>query len=123
MAQFSGRPEYLRIADAIKKQIRESKLKVGDKLPSEAEIMRDESVSRTVARQAISRLREDGYAYSHQGKGSFAALPDESIPAKHSSEYEQINESLLAVLGEVRQLAARLDELEALVRTAPERSR
>jgi DNA-binding GntR family transcriptional regulator len=123
MAEFSGRPEYLRIADQVKRQIREGKLKTGDKLPSEAEIMRDESVSRTVARQAISRLREDGYAYSHQGKGSFATLPDESSSAKHSSEYEQINESLLTVLGEVRQLAARLDELEALVRRTPEQSR
>src|SRR4051794_10032705 len=76
MAQFRGRAEYLRIADEIKVKIREGLIRPEAKLPSEAEIMQQEGVSRTVARQAISRLREDGYAYSHQGKGSFAALPD-----------------------------------------------
>lgn len=116
MAQFRGRAEYLRIADEIKVKIREGLLQPGDKLPSETEIMQQEDVSRTVARQAISRLREDGYAYSHQGKGSFAALPDAAASSKHSPEYEQINESLLAVLTEVRRLATRLDELEAHVR-------
>lgn len=116
MAQFRGRAEYLRIADEIKVKIREGELLPGDKLPSETEIMQQEDVSRTVARQAISRLREDGYAYSHQGKGSFAALPDAQTATKHSPEYEQINESLLTVLAEVRRLAVRLDELEAHVR-------
>lgn len=116
MAQFRGRAEYLRIADEIKVQIREGSLRPGDKLPSETEVMERENVSRTVARQAISRLREDGYAYSHQGKGSFAALPEAGAASKHSPEYEQINESLLTVLAEVRRLAVRLDALEELVR-------
>ena len=116
MAQFRGRAEYLRIADEIKVKIREGLIRPEAKLPSEAEIMQQEGVSRTVARQAISRLREDGYAYSHQGKGSFAALPTAQSSSKHSPEYEQINESLLTVLAEVRRLATRLDELEAHVR-------
>ncbi|MEY9871219.1 DNA-binding GntR family transcriptional regulator [Streptacidiphilus sp. MAP12-33] len=119
MAQFSGRAAYLQIADEIKVQIRNGGLEPGAKLPSESEIMQLHDVSRTVARQAISRLREDGYAYSHQGKGSFAALPDAANAAKHSPEYEQINETLLTVLGEVRRLAERLDELEAVVRSEP----
>lgn len=73
MADFTaGRAAYLQIADEFKRKIRDGELAPGDKLPSEAELMTKHGVSRTVARQAISRLREDGYAISHQAR---AALP------------------------------------------------
>ena len=117
MAEFTGRrPAYLQIADKIKREIRAGERSPGDKLPSEAELMRQHQVSRTVARQAIARLREDGYAISHQGKGSFAALPGEDSSGRHSSEYEQITEHLDQVLRDVRDLARRMDALEATVR-------
>ncbi|MCX4991210.1 MULTISPECIES: GntR family transcriptional regulator [unclassified Streptomyces] len=95
---------------------RDGELPAGEKLPSEAELMALHSVSRTVARQAISRLREDGYAVSHQGKGSFAALPGEGTPVKRSPEFEQITEYLSEVRRDVRRLAERMDQLEDLVR-------
>ncbi|WP_329128171.1 winged helix-turn-helix domain-containing protein [Streptomyces caniferus] len=116
MAEFTGRAMYLQIADEIKRQIRNEELAPGDQLPSEAKLMRDHDVSRTVARQAISRLREDGYAISHQGKGSFAALPSEGATKRPGSEYEQITQHLDQVLHDVRDLARRMDDLEAMVR-------
>src|SRR4051812_11873107 len=102
MAEFTGRPMYLRIADDLKRKIRAGDLEPGAQLPSEAKLMSEHDVSRTVARQAISRLREDGYAISHQGKGSFAALPGEGAAPRHSPEYEQITEQLGEVLRDVR---------------------
>ncbi|MEU1624108.1 winged helix-turn-helix domain-containing protein [Streptomyces sp. NPDC020096] len=122
MAEFTGRAMYLQIADEIKRMIRTDQLAPGDKLPSEAALMAQHEVSRTVARQAIARLREDGYAVSHQGKGSFAALPGEGKAAKHSPEYEQITEQLSEVLRDVRHLAERMDHLEQLVRQRPSES-
>ncbi|MYV48194.1 MULTISPECIES: winged helix-turn-helix domain-containing protein [unclassified Streptomyces] len=117
MADFTaGRAAYLQIADEFKRKIRDGELAPGDKLPSEAELMTKHGVSRTVARQAISRLREDGYAISHQGKGSFAALPGEGASAKRSTEFEQITEYLSEVRRDVRRLAERMDQLEDLVR-------
>ncbi|MFF7352934.1 winged helix-turn-helix domain-containing protein [Streptomyces filipinensis] len=117
MADFTaGRAAYLQIADEFKRKIRDGELAPGDKLPSEAELMTKHGVSRTVARQAISRLREDGYAISHQGKGSFAALPGEDGSAKRSTEFEQITEYLSEVRRDVRRLAERMDQLEDLVR-------
>ncbi|MFE5918198.1 GntR family transcriptional regulator [Streptomyces sp. NPDC056468] len=117
MADFmTGRAAYLQIADEFKRKIRDGELSPGDKLPSESELMAKHSVSRTVARQAISRLREDGYAMSHQGKGSFAALPGEGGAMKRSPEFEQITEYLSEVRRDVRRLAERMDQLEDLVR-------
>ncbi|WP_328452926.1 winged helix-turn-helix domain-containing protein [Streptomyces sp. NBC_00386] len=117
MADFAaGRAAYLQIADEFKDKIRDGELVPGEKLPSEAELMAQHSVSRTVARQAISRLREDGYAVSHQGKGSFAALPGEGAPVKRSPEFELITEYLSEVRRDVRRLAERMDQLEDLVR-------
>ncbi|MFF9406375.1 GntR family transcriptional regulator [Streptomyces anandii] len=117
MADFTaGRAAYLQIADEFKRRIRNGELEPGQKLPSEAKLMEEHSVSRTVARQAIARLREDGYAVSHQGKGSFAALPGEGRPPKRSSEFEEITEYLSEVRRDVRRLAERMDQLEDLVR-------
>ncbi|MCW7942109.1 hypothetical protein AAW14_08690 [Streptomyces hygroscopicus] len=117
MADFTaGRAAYLQIADEFKRRIRDGELAPGEKLPSETELMAEHSVSRTVARQAIARLREDGYAISHQGKGSFAALPSEGRSAKRSPEFEQITEYLSEVRRDVRRLAERMDQLEDLVR-------
>lgn len=117
MADFTtGRAAYLQIADEFKRKIRDGELSPGDKLPSESELMAKHSVSRTVARQAIARLREDGYAMSHQGKGSFAALPGEGGAVKRSPEFEQITEYLSEVRRDVRRLAERMDQLEDLVR-------
>ncbi|WP_435611899.1 GntR family transcriptional regulator [Streptomyces sp. bgisy159] len=117
MAEFTGRAKYLEIADDFKRRIRKGELTPGTKLPSETALMDTHDVSRTVARQAISRLREDGYARSHQGKGSFVTLPEEPRPAKHSSEFEEIAGYLTEVREEVRRLAERMDQLEQFVRT------
>jgi DNA-binding GntR family transcriptional regulator len=116
MAEFRGQPAYLQIADRIKGEIRDQKLNPGDKLPSETELMQAHDVSRTVARQAIARLREDGYAISHQGKGSFVAAPGEGGTSRRSPEYEEITQHLNEVHRDVRQLADRMDQLEELVR-------
>ncbi|MFE3017244.1 winged helix-turn-helix domain-containing protein [Streptomyces sp. NPDC059256] len=117
MADFTaGRAAYLQIADEFKRKIRNGELEPGDRLPSEAKLMTEHGVSRTVARQAISRLREDGYASSHQGKGSFVALPGEGASPKRSAEFEQITEYLSEMHRDVRRLTERLDQLEDLVR-------
>ncbi|GAA2476283.1 winged helix-turn-helix domain-containing protein [Streptomyces gobitricini] len=116
MADFTGRAKYLEIADDFKRRIRDGELPPGEKLPSETELMTAHEVSRTVARQAIARLREDGYAISHQGKGSFVTLPGEPRPTRRSPEFEQITEYLAEVRQDVRRLAERMDQLEELVR-------
>lgn len=59
------------IADALREQIRACTLRPGDKLPTEAEIMQQHGVSRTVVREAISGLQAAGFVDTRHGIGTF----------------------------------------------------
>lgn len=49
----------------------------GAKLPSESEIVREHGVSRTVVREAISKLQASGLVETHQGKGTYVLARSE----------------------------------------------
>lgn len=55
--------------------IETGELKPGDKLPTESEIVRERGVSRTVVREAISRLQAGGLVETRHGVGSFVLAP------------------------------------------------
>lgn len=65
------------IAD-LTHQIKSGALKVGDKLPTEAELIRQQGVSRTVVREAISHLQAAGLIETQHGIGSFVLSTDSS---------------------------------------------
>ena len=52
-------------------RIRRGRLKPGDKLPTESEFVAEFGVSRTVVREAISRLAAAGLVETHHGIGTF----------------------------------------------------
>jgi DNA-binding FadR family transcriptional regulator len=64
--------------EAIMDDIRAGKLMPGMKIPSESALMERFGVSRTVVREAVSRLQAAGLVESHQGKGSFVLM----VPAE-----------------------------------------
>lgn len=66
-------PMYKQVASIISEGIRKGELKVGEKLPSEFELMKDFNVSRVTIRGAISELVTDGLLVRSQGKGTFVA--------------------------------------------------
>ena len=55
----------------LTERIRNGQLKRGDKLPTESQIMLEEGVSRTVVREAISRLQAAGQVETRHGIGTF----------------------------------------------------
>ncbi len=59
------------VVDALGGRIREGALAAGDKLPTEAAIMEEFGVSRTVVREAISRLQAAGLVETRHGVGTF----------------------------------------------------
>ena len=59
------------VVDTLTEQVRTGVLKPGDKLPTESALMQTHSVSRTVVREAISRLQAAGLAESRHGIGTF----------------------------------------------------
>jgi DNA-binding FadR family transcriptional regulator len=61
----------LELVDAIGDRIREGALAPGDKLPTEAAVMAEFGVSRTVVREAISKLQAAGLVDTRHGVGTF----------------------------------------------------
>ncbi len=88
MVTFSGRPAYLQIADDLRERILSGRLEAGEKLPSEAGLMREYDVSRTVAKMAIGVLRTEGLITSHPGKGSFVR-PAREVRRLGSDRYQR----------------------------------
>ena len=70
----------VQLVHATTEQIRSGRLKAGDKLPTEAAIMKDFGVSRTVVREAISRLQASGWVDTRHGIGTFV-LPKSEHPS------------------------------------------
>ena len=63
----------LTLVESLEARIRLDLLKPGDKLPTEATLMTQFGVSRTVVRDALSRMKAGGLIQSHQGVGTFVA--------------------------------------------------
>jgi len=59
------------LVTVLTEQIRDGLLKRGDKLPTESAIMEAHGVSRTVVREAISKLQASGLVETRHGIGTF----------------------------------------------------
>ncbi len=64
-------PLYRQIADTIREKIRNGEFKVGEALPTEAQLRNDFSVSRVTIRQALKLLVENEELESVQGSGTY----------------------------------------------------
>ncbi len=66
------------IVDGLAGNIRDGLIKPGDKLPSESEIMVRFDVSRTVVREALSKLQASKLVETRHGIGTFALAPQDT---------------------------------------------
>lgn len=66
-------PAYIRIHDAVKKQIDDGFWEIGQRLPSERDLADDYEVSRMTLRQAITLLVEEGILERRVGSGTYVA--------------------------------------------------
>ena len=75
-----------RVVAGLKDKILAGDLAPGAKLPSEAELIEEYAVSRTVVREAVTRLRAEGLVETQHGRGSFVlAVPEASSFSVESS--------------------------------------
>lgn len=72
-ARQPGEPLYRVIKAVLKERILSGEYTVGQRLPSENQLMRIFDVSRVTARQALHQLQKERLVVSHQGKGYFVA--------------------------------------------------
>jgi DNA-binding FadR family transcriptional regulator len=64
----------------LTESIQAGDLNPGDRLPTEGELVQSYGVSRTVVREAMSRLNAQGFVETQQGRGSFVLAVPSTIP-------------------------------------------
>ncbi|WP_439022126.1 GntR family transcriptional regulator [Bacillus thuringiensis] len=68
-------PLYHQLMERLKDSIEKGHWVLGDKIPSENQLMDQFGVSRNTAKKAIEELVQEGILYRVQGKGTFVAKP------------------------------------------------
>lgn len=107
------------VADVLEQEIRAGRMKPGEKLPSEATLVQQFAVSRTVVREAISGLRSRGLVDARQGSGVFVCQPGVE-PLRFTVPSAAPHESVLQILEVRKALEAEVAELAAQRRTDSE---
>lgn len=105
------------VSDDLRHRIVDGELNIGDKLPSEAELTRQYSVSRTVVREAIATLRYENMVEARQGAGVFVRnnQPGGAQP------FSQLDYARISSIIEILELRAGV-EMEAAALAAARRS-
>lgn len=88
----------LELVDSLGDRIRAGQLQPGDKLPTEAAIMAAFDVSRTVVREAISKLQAAGLVETRHGIGTFVLGPGEGPAFKITPEQLSTLQDVIQVL-------------------------
>lgn len=88
----------LELVDSLGDRIRAGQLQAGDKLPTEAAIMGEFDVSRTVVREAISKMQAAGLVETRHGIGTFVLGPGDGPSFKITPEQFSTLQDVIAVL-------------------------
>ncbi len=119
------------VVDRLTAEIRDGDVTAGQRLPTEVELMRRFSVSRTVIREAVARLRAAGLVESQQGRGTFVLTRPSQLRFEFGDQAVRSVPEIIALVefrigieGEAAALAARRrdDHDLARIRKAGERS-
>lgn len=83
---------------ALTQRIQGGRLGAGDRLPTEAAVMTEFGVSRTVVREAISRLQAQGLVETRHGVGTFVIGGEERAAFRITPEQLATLQDVIAVL-------------------------
>lgn len=88
----------LELVESLGDRIREGRYVAGDKLPTEAAIMAEFDVSRTVVREAISKLQASGLVETRHGIGTFVIGLGEAPPFRITADDLATLQDVIAML-------------------------
>ncbi|MDH4289213.1 MAG: FadR family transcriptional regulator [Aquincola sp.] len=88
----------LELVESLGDRIRDGRLAPGDKLPTEAEIMAVYGVSRTVVREALSKLQAAGQVRTRHGIGTFVVGAGDAAPFRITPEQLATLQDVIAML-------------------------
>src|SRR5215510_10197265 len=86
------------VTEALLTRIESGQLKPGEKLPPEAALAPEFGVSRTVVREAISRLKHGGLLESRQGSGVFVTSQPALSPLRIDDAVIESREAVLQIV-------------------------
>ncbi|MFO6421268.1 FadR/GntR family transcriptional regulator [Hylemonella sp. W303a] len=97
---FRRRPRTLalELVESLGDRIRDGRIASGDKLPTEAAIMAEFGVSRTVVREAISKMQAAGLVETRHGIGTFVVGLGDSAAFRIAPEQLGTLRDVIAVL-------------------------
>ena len=111
------------VADQLAAEIRRGGLAPGDRLPTEARLVEQFGVSRTVVREAVSRLKSLGLVDSRQGSGVFVRQPSSFAPLNFEAQHAASQEAVIQMVEVRRALEAEVAALAAQRRSAADMRR
>ncbi len=106
------------VAEQLTTEIKQGRLMPGDKLPTEARLVEQFQVSRTVVREAVSRLKSLGLVDSRQGSGVFVSQKLPFAPLNFESRHAASQEAVIQMVEVRRALEAEVAALAAQRRNA-----
>ena len=115
LKQDAATPLYVQLMEEIERNIKNGTYKPGDKIMTEAEMVKEYGVSLITVRKAVGSLMEKGLVIRKQGKGTFVTKPKFSRNMKKLQSFTEMCEQMGVVPG-ARMLENRL--LEADPKTA-----
>ena len=111
------------VAEQLAAEIRRGGLAAGDKLPTEARLALQFGVSRTVVREAVSRLKSLSLVDSRQGSGVFVTANASFAPLNFEARHAASQEAVVQMVEVRRALEAEVAALAAQRRTAADMRR
>lgn len=91
-----------RIVELLSADILRGDVQPGQRLPSETELAESFEVSRSVIREAISRMKADGLVISKQGLGVFVTAPDDAARPFRIEDHDAQNPDIVREIFELR---------------------
>lgn len=111
-----------RLAAALRQRIDRGELAPGERLPTEQALAAQYAVSRTVVREAVSRLRSSGLLVARQGSGVYVAPTDAARPLDFDAAVLADLAAVLEVVEARRALESEAAALAAVRASAAQRA-
>ena len=91
-----------RVVEVLTADINNGEIQPRERLPSEAELADSFEVSRSVIREAISRMKADGLVVSKQGLGVFVTAADDASRPFRIEDHDAQNPAVVREIFELR---------------------
>ncbi len=91
-----------RVSKHLSNEIRSGRYKPGDRLPPESQLASQMGVSRTILREALASLKQDGLLETRQGRGLVVCAPGERSAFRFSDVVDTMSASEVNYLYEMR---------------------